>query len=299
MAEPVMDHSDYKNDSRAYDNMTNGQFLCGWGSACINLTITFPLHKTIFRQQLQGISGLHAVRQLRNEGLHNLYRGFMPPLIQKTTTLSIMFGSYHKFRVYFDSSYKSLPKQVTHATAAMIAGTLESVLTPFERIQMLLQHRMYQHHFQNTLHAGKELWSYGVMEYYRGLVPILLRNGPSNVCFFLGREFLNECMPQIADNPTRLVKDFFLGACLGAAISTLFFPLNVVKTHMQARLGGPFVGVWQSFLVVWRERNGSIRNLYRGYHLNYMRSFISWGIINASYEFLLQMYQNLHYRSSR
>ena len=30
-----------------------------------------------------------------------------------------------------------------------------------------------------------------------------------------------------------LIADFLSGACLGAFISTIFYPLNTTKTHMQ------------------------------------------------------------------
>ncbi|KAK7474894.1 hypothetical protein BaRGS_00033849 [Batillaria attramentaria] len=266
------------------------EFICGWGAAFINITSTFPINKAIFRQQLQGISGYQAMQQLSSEGLRHLYRGLLPPLLQKTTTVSIMFGSYQNFRVRIDNFFPGVPQPVNHAVAAIMAGTLEATLAPFERIQTLLQNQTYQKRFNNTWHAGKELWAFGLREYYRGLTPILMRNGPSNVVFFLGREYLSEHTPDFEKGPSRLAKDFICGACLGAVISTFFFPLNVVKTRMQSQVGGPFNSVWKSFQVVWAERDRSLKSLFRGYHLNYTRSFISWGIINASYEYLMQLF---------
>ena len=270
-----------------------GEYVCGWGAAFINISCTFPINKAIFRQQLQGIHGYKAVRQLKSEGLRNLYRGLLPPLLQKTTTLSIMFGSYHNFRLSLDRKFPTVPHPATHAAAAMLAGTLEMTLTPFERIQTLLQDCTYQKRFNNSVHAAKELWAFGIGEYYRGGTIIFLRNGPSNVFFFLGREFLSDRAPSLDNVSGRFAKDFICGACLGAMISTGFFPLNVVKTRMQSRLGGPFYGVWYTFQEVWVERNRSVSNLFRGFHLNYTRSFISWGIINASYEYLLQLFRQL------
>ena len=269
------------------------EFVCGWGAAFINISCTFPINKAIFRQQLQGIHGYKAVRQLRSEGLANLYRGLLPPLLQKTTTLSIMFGSYHNFRLGFDNAFPKIPTPLTHAAAAMMAGTLETTLSPLERIQTLLQDSTYQKRFNNSFHAARELWTFGIAEYYRGGTTIFLRNGPSNVFFFLGREFLNDYSPRFEKDSSRFAKDFLCGACLGALISTFYFPLNVVKTRMQSRLGGPFYGVWHTFQEVWVERNRNVSSLFRGFHLNYMRSFISWGIINATYEYLLQFFRRL------
>lgn len=84
------------------------------------------------------------------------------------------------------------------------------------------------------------------------------------------------------------MRDFCGGALIGAAISTLFYPLNVVKTHMQTQLGGPYQPVAQ----VWREicvERGGWRRIFLGVHVNYTRALISWGVINASYEMLRGM----------
>jgi len=79
--------------------------------------------------------------------------------------------------------------------------------------------------------------------------------------------------------------DFVSGACLGAFISTIFYPVNTTKTHMQKTLGGEF----QSFLSVFRHllRERGAWGMFRGVHVNYTRSFMSWGIINMSYSWLL------------
>lgn len=67
---------------------------------------------------------------------------------------------------------------------------------PFERIQTLLADSAYHNRFQNTSQAFKYVWrNYGYRELYRGLMPILWRNGPSNALFFLMREEAVERLP--------------------------------------------------------------------------------------------------------
>jgi hypothetical protein len=82
-----------------------------------------------------------------------------------------------------------------------------------------------------------------------------------------------------------VARDFVSGAVLGATISTVFFPINVAKSVMQSQLGGPFPGVVPTMTRLYRERNG-FHGLFRGGHINYSRSLLSWGIINSTYEFL-------------
>lgn len=71
----------------------------------------------------------------------------------------------------------------------MIAGSFEAVLMPFERVQTILADSAYHEKYKNTQHAFRVITiENGFKELYRGLVPILLRNGPSNALFFILRE---------------------------------------------------------------------------------------------------------------
>ena len=81
--------------------------------------------------------------------------------------------------------------------------------------------------------------------------------------------------------------DFICGAVLGACLSTTFFPINVARARMQSELGGnAHISVSQALVKVYRERGRKIKHMYRGVHLNFTRSLLSWGIINSSYEYL-------------
>lgn len=45
-------------------------------------------------QMLHGVEMKSAVNELRHEGFVFLYRGILPPLAQRTLSLSLMFGLY-------------------------------------------------------------------------------------------------------------------------------------------------------------------------------------------------------------
>jgi len=261
--------------------------LLGWTSAFINISTTFPLNKMIFRQQLHGFTAKSAIRQLAEEGLGNLYRGVLPPLIQKSCSVAIMFGSYDKIKssLHQSSISSSLHPAVTVCTSAVLAGWCEAVLMPFERIQTLLQDSSQMRQFKNTKDAFLRLpVEYSFREYYRGLSAILLRNGLSNAFFFSLRTPISLSTQELG--APKLVSDFASGAMLGAFISTVMYPLNTVKTHMQINLGKPFIGIYSTFLLVVNTRGGDYKKLFRGVHLNCTRALISWGIINMSYEHL-------------
>lgn len=261
-------------------------FVCGWGAASINILATFPINKVIFRQQLLGIDATTALKELKAEGMLRLYRGILPPLMQKTVTLSLMFGMYDKFNKIFSQNFTDIPPVLQKSTSAILAGCCEAVFTPFERVQTLLQDKYYHEHYRNTFHAFRELKSWGVFEYYRGLTPILLRNGPSNAVFFLFRGKIKDLLPESDKPSVEVLRNFASGAVLGAVISTAFYPLNVIKSRMQRKVGGEFISCYKSFMYVYNERKRSLSAIFYGGRVNYLRALISWGIINASYEFL-------------
>lgn len=263
------------------------EYFCGAAASFVNIVVTFPVYKAMFRQQLQGIRLKYAVKQLKNEGLYYLYRGIGPPLMSRTLTVSLMFGTYSQYMTSYQNLLPTHPWVLAHSAAAMAAGCTEAIFLPFERIQVLLQHPHYHDKLQNTKHAFMVLQHYGIREYYRGLSAVLLRNGPSNI-FFLGlRGPIQNSFPRTDTPLGASIGAFVSGAGLGAMLSTAFYPLNTVKNHMQARLGGDFYGIYESFKYVYEERGRRMRKMFRGVHLNYTRSVLAWGIINVVYEFLI------------
>uniref|UniRef100_A0A8C9TXF5 Solute carrier family 25 member 51b n=1 Tax=Scleropages formosus TaxID=113540 RepID=A0A8C9TXF5_SCLFO len=264
-------------------------YACGSCASFTNILVTFPIQKVLFRQQLHGVRATDALRQLRQEGLRNLYRGLLPPLLQKSTTLALMFGLYEDLSRLL-SRHAGGPELLTCGTAAVLAGAAEAVFTPFERVQTLLQDHRHHGRFNNTFHTFRTLVrDYGARECYRGLVPILLRNGPSNALFFGLRGPIKRQLPDARTRAVHLVNDFICGGLLGAMLGILFYPCNVLKTRLQSQVGGDFLSSRQALLTIWRERGGKVTHLFRGAHLNYHRSILSWGIINATYELLLKL----------
>ncbi|XP_071542135.1 mitochondrial nicotinamide adenine dinucleotide transporter SLC25A51 isoform X2 [Panulirus ornatus] len=244
------------------------EFVCGWGAAFINITVTFPMNKLMFRQMLHGISTASAANQLRREGFKNLYRGILPPLCQKTVSTSVMFGMFDQYGKLLRYYHPQLPDGVTLALAATLAGCTEAILCPFERIQTVLQDKKFHGKYKNSLHITQELWKYGVREYYRGMVSILVRNGPSNVLFFGLRTEIKDILP----NPSKswwghVLTDFVSGAFLGAFISTVMYPINVIKAHQQCQVGGAFQSMHQTFWDVYHARGSRLSRLFSGAHV--------------------------------
>lgn len=234
-------------------------------------------------QMMHGVEATFALNQLQKEGLGYLYRGMLPPLLQRSMSMSLMFGVYDECLQPL-LEYKTNP-YVAKTIAGMVAGCFEATLSPFERLQTLLIHPKYHKEFKNTAHAASHISRYyGIKEFYRGLVPILLRNGPSNAMFFIIRDEIREKLPKQDNILYDSLQNFIAGASIGALLSTLFYPLNVIKITMQCELGGPHRTLIYEFNYILRKRGSKFKNFYHGALLNISRAFLSWGIINASYE---------------
>lgn len=232
---------------------------------------------------LHGVETTFALNQLQKEGLVYLYRGMLPPLLQRSMSMSLMFGIYDQcLHPLLDQKFNPY---VAKAVAGVVAGCFEATLMPFERIQTLLIHPKYNSAFKNTADAARNIArEFGIKEFYRGHVPILLRNGPSNAMFFIIRDEVNIRLPKQNSVVYQSFQNFFAGATIGAFLSTLFYPLNVVKIAMQSELGGPHRTLSYEFRYILRKRGSKFGNFYHGALLNISRAFLSWGIINASYE---------------
>lgn len=267
-------------------------------------------------------------------------------------SVSIMFGSFSHYKRWVDTQFASSPPIANLALAACLTGATEAVLTPLERIQMLLQDRKYHRDYKNTVDALVKLRKFGSAEYYRGLTCVLMRNGPSNALFFGLREEIKKLMPywgnmSNANNDIKreelksyslsselstcdtdhldgdheqrnsiakfttlssgyhpphnnlrprdsMLHNFLSGAILGMFISTLFYPLSVVRTRMQTRAPGTeFLSMFKAFNQVYSERDRKFSRLFHGCLINVLRQFVSWGIINCSYEYVLDILHNL------
>lgn len=283
------DCPDNPDDSLLQTQKEWREYVSGGGAAIVAITLTFPINKTMFRQQVHHIPASEAVRQLYREGSINLYRGVLSPLLMKFLSQSVMFGSYTQYSRLLKEKARFSGHQ-SKVFGALMAGASEAMLMPLERVQVLMQDQKNNKKFRNTAHALYALRSHGVTEYYRGFSAILIRNCPGNVIFFTVREQIRDnILPERwkSDPYASNISSFFCGAFLGAFISTMFYPVNVTKTHMQLVVGGPFQRFRGVFKKLLAERG--VRGMFRGVHINYTRSFLSWGIINVTYENLLKL----------
>ncbi|ODM87340.1 Solute carrier family 25 member 51 [Orchesella cincta] len=235
-----------------------------------------------------GLPSTVAVDQVRKEGFYMLYRGVLSPLGMRAVSLSLMFGSYGSCRAFLQTNVPQLNKHAALLFSAALAGISEAcVVLPFERVQTLLLDKKFNLRFQNSVHAFRHLWKHHpTSEFYRGASTIMFRNSFANALYFSVRENADKVMPKQSTTFGKFIVDFINGGLIGAINSTLYYPVNVVKTRMQSRLGGEFQSPKDVLVKIYNERGRKLQEMYRGVHMNYTRSMLSWGITNASFELI-------------
>ena len=104
---------------------------------------------------------------------------------------------------------------------------LALICCPFERVQTILQDSNNNRRFKNTPEIFRKL---PVREYYRGIRPILLRNGPSTFLYFYIYD-VSSFWVQIGFG------DDFIRGALGGVCATLYgYIFNVIKSRQQSIL---------------------------------------------------------------
>ena len=281
------------------------EYLCGMGAGLLSVCITFPINKLMFRQSVWGFDAASALRQLRIEGIGYLYRGVGPPLLVKPLSSSVMFGSYNQFYRMLSTENNNVDGFDFQASvlASLLSGATEALIaTPFERIQMILQDGRFNNQYTNMFDLFYQIRRYGIREYYRGFRITVLRNGPSTFLYFCSLDYCEQKLfqPSSSSSTTttttqinnqritnEFMRKFITGAILGGTISTLIYPLNVIRTRIQVQpIGTKHMSIRQAFEQLYQERIGTSRSLVAGIHVNLFRSFLHWGCLTAISDFI-------------
>ena len=152
-----------------------------------------------------------------------LYRGALPPTFNRCMGRMFTFGGYDNCLELYKRN-TSLSGVTCKMGAAVTSGVVEAgICCPFERFQTILQDDKSNRKFRNTYHLFRDL---GFREYYRGIRPILLRNGPATFIYF-----------QVYEQSIQWSRsEFVRGAISGVCATCYGYIFNVVKARQQAML---------------------------------------------------------------
>ncbi|KII68038.1 Solute carrier family 25 member 51 [Thelohanellus kitauei] len=273
-------------DMKQLEQDAKSDFKRGAFSACASIFIVYPISKLSIRQSLEGVTANSAFQKLKYEGIVSLYRGIGPPLVQKTAAISMMYGFFAFYKSLYSKLLPEMPEFLLYTLAGCTSGTIEVIFTPLERVQTLLTCPRHAMALNNMVSGSLYIFKYyPFKEFYRGWQAVLLRNCVSTALFFYIRDEINAHWPV---GKYENLKNFMTGAALGCTMSTLCYPINATRIHMQSELGDQHPNLKESFSRLFNQRNRSIRGLYFGGGTNALRSLISWGIINTMQQYLVR-----------
>ena len=174
----------------------------------------------------------------RNEGLLSFWNG-LSPLLVMSVPLTVMYYTVYdqlKFAFGFRPDSTGLTAIAAPAVAGCIARTASvTVIAPLELIRTKLQSRNNYRYSELLPSIGNAVKQEGVLSLWRGLSPMVLRDVPFSMIYWLGFEQLKAWL--LARMEYSYKVPFIAGSISGAVAAAVTIPLDVVKTHMQVELG--------------------------------------------------------------
>lgn len=174
----------------------------------------------------------------RFEGIRSWWKGLSPTLLMAVPATVIYYTSYDQLKVLLGFQ----PHQ-TNIVAPMVAGSLSRIvaviaITPIELLRTKIQSKQGYTYGQLMRVIQTTVRNDGVFSLWRGLYPMLLRDVPFSMFYWIAYEGLKHELlsTQFGHQYSNFVP-FLAGSVSGASAAVLTNPLDVVKTHMQVSLG--------------------------------------------------------------
>lgn len=168
------------------------------------------------------------------EGMRSWWKGLSPTLLMAVPATSIYYSGYDQLKVLF--GFKEGQKSVfAPALAGMTARTAAvTAICPFELVRTKLQSRQDYQYKELMMVIRNAMRQNGVRSLWRGLSPMLFRDVPFSILYWVFYEHVKLRLSQF-DSRYKPFIPFVAGSVAGTLAALLTNPLDVVKTHMQVR----------------------------------------------------------------
>ncbi|XP_065662369.1 mitochondrial basic amino acids transporter isoform X2 [Hydra vulgaris] len=280
---------------------------CGWISGCGGVLVSHPLDTVKARLQTQGVNTNGNIysgtwdcftKTLRQEKFSGLFKGMSSPLIGTAFWNAVVFSSYGnsiRFLAGDNIGDRHLTKNVF--LAGMITGAIQTVvICPLELTKTRLQ---IQSCPKSTLYNGlqdciiKILKKDGLKGLFKGFWATFYRDiigFPAYFCCFEGFCCLisNEGHPYEDLGPSPLALS---GGCAGAFSWAVVFPIDVIKSRIQADHGNNFSGFWDCLRKSYSNEGAKI--FIHGLIPTVLRGFPMNAAIFSIYTILMRSYRSV------
>lgn len=166
------------------------------------------------------------------EGIRSWWKGLSPTLLMAVPGTVIYYSGYDQLKILFgfrDGQQNFLAPAMAGVIARAFAVT---VVCPIELIRTKLQSRQGYSYGQLQGVVQNAIRQNGVLSLWRGLSPMLVRDIPFSLLYWVSYEYTKLWLSQSSSNYTPWIP-FVAGSISGTFAALITNPLDVVKTHMQ------------------------------------------------------------------
>ncbi|ORY85469.1 mitochondrial carnitine/acylcarnitine carrier protein [Protomyces lactucae-debilis] len=269
---------DVKSSLSGIKSFVSGGF---GGICCVLVGHPFDLIKVRMQTAEKGVySGtMDVVRKtLAKAGPTGLYAGVSAPLIGVTPMFAISFLGYDMGKGLVSRFSTVDAKTGLSTTQIALAGLFSAipctlVTAPFERVKVLLQVQGDSKKYNGSLDVMKQLYKTGgIKSVYRGSLATFARDGPGSAAYFASYEVIKRKLtPRKEDgSPGELSVPAVVvaGGMAGVAMWTLVFPVDTIKSTLQATEGSTVGQVIRTI-----HSRGGIKAFFPGIGPALLRSF--------------------------
>ena len=275
--------------------------LSGVAGGCVNVVVGLPMDTVKVKMQTFPADNPSALgtfaRTFKTEGVfRGLYAGALPSLMSNVGENAVLFVAYgHCQKLVAKALGHASPEHMSpvgNALSGSSAAVFSSLLLcPTEHIKCQLQVRRELRKRDPSLKmvgpfqlTAKILKEEGIRGLYAGLRPTWSRELPGYFCFFGGYETTKLLICKATGKKKDELNLFYqlvCGAMAGVTFWTGIFPMDVVKSRIQAR------GEKGSIVQVARGVYGElgVRGFYNGLTPALLRAFPSTAALLATYEY--------------
>lgn len=187
------------------------------------------------------------------EGIRSWWKGLSPTLLMAVPMTVIYLTGYDQLKMLFGFREGRRNYLAPALAASLSRITAVTAVCPLELVKTKIQSRQGYSYKELLAVVRNAIQQNGLLSLWRGLSPMLLRDIPFSMMYWVGYEQSKLCFSAMVPPNYSAFVPFLAGGVSGALSAVVTNPLDVIKTHMQvsARLVG---GVWHRKLRIYCTR---------------------------------------------
>ncbi|XP_020488079.1 solute carrier family 25 member 47-A [Labrus bergylta] len=277
-------------------------FVSGSFAGACGVAVGYPLDTVKVRIQTQKqFTGVWqcAAATFSKEGVHGFFKGMSLPLTTITMTSSVVFGTYRNCLQCLSQSRGACPNtKLDVFVSGLAAGIAQiSVMSPGDIVKVRLQCQteskrkganMPKLKYNGPVHCLLSIIKEeGFKGLYRGVLPLMLRDGPSYATYFLTYTTICEWLTDSSKKRPDWGGVMLAGGLAGMVGWTIGTPMDVIKARLQmdgTRETRRYKGFYHCITETVRVEGAGV--FFRSLGINCLRAFPVNMVVFLTYEVL-------------